>query len=103
MKIINWKFPKFEKWCKNDHEWKESIGEYNCSISISSWGGNGTTYMCAISTHFIPSNIYAYKIISQSETIKYEDRVGLCNWYNKTIKSVQNEWEYYIRKTYIKP
>lgn len=101
MNIVKWNFPRFENWIDNNKEWNGKIGDYYCSIKIWSWMEDCAEYICAISTDKIPTNLFAYRIISHSTIIKYEDENELCNWYNKTINQVHDEWEKYICETYI--
>ena len=99
--IKQWNFPTFEEWEARNYKWYGSIGNYNCVIEPFMFGTADTTFICAVSVDENPANIYSKQDIRRSKSIEDRDSDGLKFWYNSTIKSVGDEWQEYISKTYI--
>lgn len=101
MNIKKWDFPSFEDWESKKHEWEGQLGDYYCEIKRISWGRDEVTYGIAISTSYVPHNFYSRKAVSESISLSINDVKALKFWYIKATDKVQNDWEQYIKKTYM--
>lgn len=84
-----------------ERKFKLKLGEYYCTCDIFSWSGNSTTFMFAVSTDEIPSNIYVKTIFKRVFEYDYKDpNSNLHKWYINTIKEFKDFWVDYIMATY---
>ena len=100
MNIKNFDFPSFNQWIRMERKFNLTLGEYYCSCDRFSWGKDSSTFIFAVSTDPIPSNIYSKTIFKRVFEYSHGDSIGLEKWYNNTIQEFKDFWVDYIIATY---
>lgn len=100
--VKHFNFPTFDDWTdKLNKKWYGKVGDYSCSISAFLWGEDHVTYVLAISTYEVPSNIYADTVHRSAISWNRKNIDELKNWYNTAIACANEAWEKFVTSNYL--